>query len=57
MQRLLSSKPGVWWNIKPGRLCLVYNGPLRFGRLDTSIARLEQFWSLVPDELEDLVSS
>ncbi len=57
MQRLLSSKPGVWWNIKPGRLCLIYNGPLRFGRLDTSIARLEQFWSLVPNELEDLVSS
>ena len=57
MQRFLCRKPGVWWNIKPGRLCLIYNGPLRFGRLDTSIARLEQFWSLVPDELEDLVSS
>ena len=57
MQHFLSSKPGVSWNIQPGRLCLIYNGPLRFGRLDTSIARLEQFWSLVPDELEDLVST
>lgn len=57
MQHFLSSKPGVSWNIQPGRLCLIYYGPLRFGRLETSIARLEQFWSLVPDELEDLVSS
>lgn len=57
MQHFILDKPGVWWNIKPGRLCLIYNGPLRFGRLDTSISRIERFWSLVPDELEDFVSS
>ena len=34
MQHFILDKPGVWWNIKPGRLCLIYNGPLRFGRLD-----------------------
>lgn len=53
MQSLLSDKPGVTWHVSPGRMCLVYNGPLRMKRMDRSIERVERFWSLVPEELEE----
>lgn len=53
MQSFLTDKPGVTWHVSPGRMCLVYNGPLRMKRIDRSIERIERFWSLVPEELED----
>lgn len=52
MQQFLVGKSGVTWHITPGRLCLVYNGSMRFGRVEQSLNRLEGFWARVPEELE-----
>lgn len=52
MQSFLTDKSGVTWHISPGRLCLVYSGPLRMKRMERSIERVERFWALVPEELE-----
>ncbi len=52
MQAFLVSKPSVRWHTLPGRLCMVYRGPLKPPRIEGSLQRLRRFWTLVPPELE-----
>ena len=52
MQAFLLTKTGVRWRIDPGRLCLTYGGSLKPHRIEASLDRMRDFWSLVPDELE-----
>ncbi len=52
MQAFMLSKTSVKWRITPGRLCMIYNGTLKAGRMEASLQRLQRFWGLVPAELE-----
>ncbi len=52
MQAFMLSKTSVKWRITPGRLCMIYNGTLKAGRMEASLHRLQRFWGLVPAELE-----
>jgi hypothetical protein len=52
MQGFMLSKTSVKWRIASGRLCMLYNGTLKPDRMEASLQRLRQFWSLVPPELE-----
>jgi hypothetical protein len=52
MQRFLASHRRVAWRVNPGWLALVYSGTMKFDRLEASLDRLREFWSLVPEELE-----
>ena len=52
MQAFMLSNAAVRWHIYPGRVCMVYGGTLKSSRIGASLARLSQFWMLVPGELE-----
>ncbi len=52
MQAFMLSKTSVKWRIASGRLCMIYSGTLKAGRIETSLQRLQRFWELVPTELE-----
>ena len=52
MQAFMLSKTSVKWRIASGRLCMIYSGTLKPGRMEASLQRLRRFWELVPTELE-----
>ncbi len=39
MQQFLVEKTNVTWHLNQGRVCLVYNGSLKFDRLEASVRR------------------
>ena len=52
LQQHILTKPTTTWRIIDGWICLIYNGAMRFDRAGDSMARLERFLELMPQELE-----
>lgn len=53
MQAFMLTKTRVRWRIGGGRVCLIYEGGLKAGRIEASLHRMRTFWSLVPPELHE----
>jgi hypothetical protein len=52
MQTFMLTKARVRWRLGHGRVCLVYPGSLKPGRVTASLDRMRGFWTWVPRELE-----
>ena len=52
MQAFLLTKTRVRWRVGRGRVCLIYSGTLKSGRIAASLDRMRGFWTWVPRELE-----
>jgi hypothetical protein len=52
MQRFMTGHRALTWQVNPGWVAMIYTGPLKFDRMEQSLARLREFWALVPEELE-----
>ena len=57
MQRFLLTKRSVDWSLGHGAIKLFYRGRFRKKRMPGSVARLREFWSLLPDELREHVGA
>lgn len=52
MREFLLEKNNVAWRVVGERLCLIYTGGLRFGKVRASLDRLRRFWAQVPKRIE-----
>ena len=51
VQQHLLGKTNVRWIIEPGSLSLVYGGAMKSARLERSVRRVAEFWSLIARDL------